>query len=279
MIKRVLLGIGGTPFTRVAIQRALELCRIHGAELTAVTVVDEQRLRYVGPVPIGAGAAAVKLGDHRVAVVSEHVEEAIEELTRMSDQQGVRLAVHREKGQPFQLMVDYSRYHDVNIFGLRSMFEYDVLEGYGVKPADMLDHMARGGVRPIIAVSEQYRPIRKVLIAYGGSIRAAECMRHFLHMKLWPDVSLRLIDCSTHDTVATRDLSDAVAYCRAYGYEAERTHRPGTPEKEILAEADEWDADMIVLGSSTKGVLRTKVFGNTALHVIQNADRPLFIGR
>jgi hypothetical protein len=38
MIKRVLFGIGGTPFTNVAIQRAVELCRLHEAQLTAVTI-------------------------------------------------------------------------------------------------------------------------------------------------------------------------------------------------------------------------------------------------
>jgi hypothetical protein len=50
LIKRTLLGIGGTPFTNVAIQRAVDLWKIHEAQLTAVTVVDEQRLGRVGPV-------------------------------------------------------------------------------------------------------------------------------------------------------------------------------------------------------------------------------------
>ena len=44
MIKNVLLGIGGTPFTSMAIRGAVELCHIHDAHLTAVTVVDERRL-------------------------------------------------------------------------------------------------------------------------------------------------------------------------------------------------------------------------------------------
>ena len=54
MIRRVLLGIGGTPFSGVAIQRAVEAARQSGASLTAVTVLDEDRLSRVGPVPLGA---------------------------------------------------------------------------------------------------------------------------------------------------------------------------------------------------------------------------------
>ena len=54
MIKRILLGLGGTPFTDVAIQRAVELSKLHGALITGVTVVDTKSLKQVGPVPRGA---------------------------------------------------------------------------------------------------------------------------------------------------------------------------------------------------------------------------------
>ena len=48
MIKRILVGLGGTGFTTVAIRRAVELAQIHDAQLTGVTVVDVERLRRVG---------------------------------------------------------------------------------------------------------------------------------------------------------------------------------------------------------------------------------------
>jgi nucleotide-binding universal stress UspA family protein len=40
MIKRILVGLGGTPYTPFAIPRSIELAQQHGAELTGVTVVD-----------------------------------------------------------------------------------------------------------------------------------------------------------------------------------------------------------------------------------------------
>ena len=45
MIKRILLGLGGTPFTDVAIQRAVEVSKLHGALITGVTVVDTRSLK------------------------------------------------------------------------------------------------------------------------------------------------------------------------------------------------------------------------------------------
>lgn len=279
MIRRILLGIGGTPFTDVAIRRAVELGRLHDAQITAVTVVDERRLGRVGPVPIGAGAAAVELRKHRVQVTRHKVEEAITKLKGVCEEHDVRLTIQREKGDPFGLMVDYARYHDLSIFGMRSMFEYDVMGASDVKPADMLAQMVLGGVRPIIAVSDQYRPIRRVLIAFGGSIRAAESMKQFIRMRLWPNVSLRVFNCEGNEDESRRLLTDAAVYCRQHGYEPEVYYRPGVPREEILTEAERWDADMIVLGTSRHGALSRSIFGSTAMEVIRRAERPLFLGQ
>jgi nucleotide-binding universal stress UspA family protein len=68
MIKRILLGLGGTPFTDVAIERAVELAKAHGALITGVTVVDTKQLAQVGPVPPGGGTYAAKLRDKRIAI-------------------------------------------------------------------------------------------------------------------------------------------------------------------------------------------------------------------
>jgi nucleotide-binding universal stress UspA family protein len=92
-------------------------------------------------------------------------------------------------------------------------------------------------------------------------------------------VRLRILTCGNGNGDAERLLSDASIYCRQHGYEPELSHRPGAAGKQILAEAAEWDADLIVLGTSRSSVLSRAIFGSTALHVIRNADRPLFLGR
>jgi nucleotide-binding universal stress UspA family protein len=158
------------------------------------------------------------------------------------------------------------------------MFEYEVLGSSDVKPADVLSQMVHGGVRPIVAVSERFRSIRRVLIAYSGSVREAEAMKQFVRLQLWQDVTLRILACGTEQAGSESLLDEASAYCREHGYEVESSHRPGSPQQEILIEAAEWDADLIVLGMSRKSALSRAVFGTTALHVIRNADRPLFLG-
>ena len=51
----------------------------------------------------------------------------------------------------------------------------------------------------------------------------------------------------------------------------------GSPKDHLLPMATLWQADMLVLGNSAGNLLVKRVLGETALHIIRNADRPLFL--
>ncbi len=278
MIRKLLLAIGGTPFSKAAVQHAVDISQGCGASITAVTVVDESRLDRVGPIPLGAGAAAAELRDHRREVTRERIDEAVDQLERACAEAGVSVDVHREQGNPFQLMVDYARYHDLAVFGLRSMFEYELLGDADVDPAQFLKDLIGGGVRPLLAVSDQYRPIRRALIAYSGSVQSAESMKQFVRFRAWSDAALRILVCEHLQEQAERMLADAADYCRAHGREPEIQYRPTDPKQGILAEAAEWNADLIVIGSSQRSWLASIFHETTMLHLIRNANCPLYVG-
>jgi len=79
------------------------------------------------------------------------------------------------------------------IFGLRSIFEYDISFE---EPKDTLARLISAGVRPIVAVSDKFRPIQKVLIAYSGSMESAKTMKRFVQLRLWPDAKIENRDVS-----------------------------------------------------------------------------------
>ncbi len=273
MIRRILVGVGGTRYTEVAIRRAVELARLHGARLTAVTVVDVQRLAHVGMVPIGGGGEAMQTRDRRLQISRQRIEHSIGEFESACKAAAIEHTVCHETGDPFQLLGSLSRYHDLMIFGLRSIFDC----GFGTDPPDVLAHLIEQGVRPMIAVAEQFRPIRRVLLTYSGSAESAKTIKRFVQLRLWPELTLRIITCDPSPEKAKRRLEDADGYCRAHGLRPELHHSSDSPKQQILAQAAEWDADLIVLGNSARNYLMRKIFGQTAYHVIQHADRPLFL--
>jgi len=274
MIKRILVGLGGTHYTPVAIQTAVELARDRGAELTGVTVVDVGRLSHVGPVPLGAECAAEELREHRLQLTAQRVEEVIEQFESACSAARVAYRVAREEGDAFRKMLAYSRYHDVTVFGLRSVFEYCFED---CDSCSLLARLVEGGVRPILAVSEQHRPIRRVLVAYSGSVESANTFREFLQLGPWPDLTLRLVTFGDRDEGGEKLLADAAVYFRGWGMQPETEHVPGSAKDQLLPYAETWGADMIVLGNSARSYLMKQLFGETALNTMQNADRPLFL--
>lgn len=238
MLKRILVGLGGTEYTVSAIKQAVTLAMAHDAEVTGVSIIDEARLTYSGPVPIGGGHYAHELANDRMEKAKERGEWAVQEFTEACRAEGVRHQVLHEAGEPFALMIDQARYHDLMIFGLRSLFEFDLVPD----PHNALVRLVQAGVRPLIAVSKGFYPVKKVLIAYSGSMESAKAMKRFVQMRLWPDAKLRIVTFEHATDQAEKLVRDAADYCRAHGLEPEEAFVHDTARAHLLHYAEEWGA-------------------------------------
>lgn len=275
MLQRILVGLGGTEYTAAAINQAVALAMAHDAEVTGVSIIDKGRLTHSGPVPLGGGHYAHELANDRMEKAKERSERATQQFTEACLAAGVRHQVLREVGEPFTLMIDQARYHDLTIFGLRSLFEFDLVPD----PHDALVRLVQAGVRPLIAVSKGFYPVKRVLIAYSGSMESARAMKRFVQMRLWSEAKLRIVTFEHPADKAEQLVGDAADYCRAHGFEPEEAILPDSPKDHLLPYAEEWGADLTVVGNSAKNLLLRRVFGETALHAIQNAERPLFLAQ
>jgi nucleotide-binding universal stress UspA family protein len=272
MIKRILVGLAGTNYTPVAIERAVTLAQAHDAESTGVTVLDARRVRSRAAPAEDADATS----DRRIAVTQARIAESIRDFELACQTASIKHRVVAESGDAFTTLVDLARYHDLIVFGLRSVFEYDFLAG---APESLLIRLVGAGVRPLIAVSEKFRSISRVVIAYSGTMESAKAMKRFVQMRLWPDAKLRVVTFEHQADKAEQLVGDAADYCRAHGFEPEEAFVPDSPKDHLLPYALEWGADLTVVGNSAKNLLLRRIFGETALHAIQNANRPLFLAQ
>lgn len=275
MLKRILVALSGTPFTPVAVKHAVELAKWHEASVTGVTVVDMGRLSDVGPRPVGAGAAAASLAEHRIAVTQERVEEEIANFERACEAADIKYIVDRETGNAFDLLHELWRFHDLTVIGLRGLFEYGVVHN----PDDQLIRLIRHGVRPILAVSSEYRRIERVLIAFNGSSESAMAMKRFAQICLWKGIGVRVCSFGFDDEKALPLLTDAVSYLRAHGYDPESGSMPGYPEGGLLKHATDWNADLVVMGSTSRSRIMKLMLGETALEALMHAGMPLFLSQ
>lgn len=275
MIGRILVALGAGPSSSSAIQQAIELARLHGAELTAVALFDLPRLSHVGRAPIGAAMAGVELRRYRLTTAEQSLDEAIAEFEAACLVAGLSHRVCREEGDPIDRLVALSRYHDVVVAGLHGLLEWGVID----EPPDELIELIGGGVRPIIAAAQVVRRIRRVMIAYSGSVESASTMKRFIQFRIWSDVHIKLVTFSDDADRGERLLADAAHYCRSHGYGPELEVIPGSPKHHLLEHAQAWHADLLVVGNSAQSLLRRRLFGETALHVVRHAELPLFLSQ
>jgi len=276
MIKRILVGLGGTPFTTVATKIATELGDLHQAQLTGVTVVDTNKLDKVGPVPVGGAAYAKRMRERKAQITKEGTEQAIAAFkAHCSKQQVVCRRIEYEQKDPFAAMISEARYNDLIVFGLRSIFDY----GFTSDPDKAIIKLLTQGVRPILAVAETYRPIKKALIAYSGSMESAKALRHFLHLNPWPGVALHIVHFKEGPEKEPFLLKDAAEFCDAHGFEVKTDAVEGRARSDLLPFAREKNADLIVMGNSVNKALLKRLLADTVLDTIKSADRPLFLSQ
>ena len=272
-IKRILVGLAGTPSTPVAIQRALELAQRYHAKVTGVTLMDKSGLLD----DEAETAGQVIAGRKQLANAENRIEQSVARFYVACDEAGVRQRrIVQETEAPFTKLIELARYHDLMVFGLKSIFENDFL---CQDPEGLLVRIVAAGVRPLIAVTDKYRTINRVLIAYSGSMESAKSMKRFVQMRLFPDAQLKIVTCGNSEHKGQQLLEDAADYCRAHGFSVECQVSPDSPKTFLLEEAGRWQADLIVMGNSARSVLMRRAFGGTARKIVRNSKVPLFLAQ
>ncbi|MDA3960000.1 MAG: universal stress protein, partial [Planctomycetota bacterium] len=267
MIRSIMLALSGSPFTPVASRYAVEIAAAHQAKITGVSFLDVERL-YRQMLPVGAVGYARAATTETVTTARRRVAHAVTTLAEAAAEASVSHSTIEREGDPIELLIDEWRYHDLTVFGLRGLFDYRLVP----EPEDALNRLVSAGVRPILAVGEQYRPIQRILVATSGSLTSAKVLKRYLQMGLWPQAEIHLVHFGPASTVMRRHLERTRAYCETYGAQvASMEALGGHPRPDLLPYADRVNADLIVMGDSARSLLSRALFGDTALHLVRNA--------
>ncbi len=271
MLKRLVLALSDNPAAEGAIALAADLAASNGATITAVPFIDPMLYRAGDAGIVHPGEALRRAQQSPVDVTPSRVNAMTERLAAACQHVNFRIAPLVEN--PFDEVKELWRYHDGLVVGLHGAYDPSLV----ADSVDLIKDLIRRGIRPIFAAPATWRPVRRVLVAYSGSLESAKAMKRFVQMWPWPNADLHVACFGQPAATAKQLLADAIDYCRTYRCDATAHVVDGGAKSALLPFADSIGADAIVLGDSFGNLFERAFLGDTVSTVITHTKRVLFL--
>ena len=283
MLQRILVALDYDTDTPVAVRYATEIARRVDAEVTGLALVDRRAIKQESSgAGIGAMYYAEKLQESLTDEARAQARHLLRQVAEELDRAGVRHGQdHVEEGVPFRRIVEDMKVHDLLIAGHESRFFYPDRD----TRTHTLDEVVERGAAASLIVESEYRPVRRVLIAYDGGVSAARAMQKFAQLRPFDteglEVEILHVRGSGSDDRSESELMLGLAerYLRAHGFAHTKpaSIESGDVKDALLNHAHRYEADLIVAGAHSQSGLREFFFGSTAKRLIKDADVPLFL--
>lgn len=280
MYKNILLCTDGSPAADVATDCAIWLAgkltaRIHALYVTDIRVLEGPWLAdLAGAVGAQPYAALVpRLQDiHR-----EKADSLLGTVGKNCQAHGVAFELAHETGNLIPTMLQYEHNADLVVLGQRG----EHAQWSGEMLGSSVERMIRASIKPALITPDTFRPIRRILIAYDGSLGAKKALHDGLDLAAKLDADIFLMTACYRDTEETAStiLQEAQqqALARNLKVHVQLTH--GDAEVQILYWADQGQADLIVMGAYGHTRIREFVLGSTTHQVIRKATVPVLLAR
>lgn len=282
MIKRIVVALDPDDDTPVATKYAIRLAKRFDASLTGLAVVDKSNID-----------AAITLGGYGTELLGHEIwsemadetrkvaEKLLENFRNSAEKEGVRYRNLKKHGASFELIIEEMKYHDLLVVGRDSRFFYNEPD----LDSETLAKVVKGGVAPTLVVTDQYKDVEKVLVAFDGSAPSAKTLKSFVHLLPYgKDIEIELVNIPEGESIEDMDRSSAILkqaedYLKDhnFSYVTKVVLEKGDPGERILERQMMNNPDLVLMGAHSVSALRRAAFGSTTHHMITKCQGPLFL--
>lgn len=273
-LRRILVGLDGSSWSRAAVEAAADIARRTGAALTGVAVLDPKEIEEaVGPAPAGAIYFAEKREQQLLEKAREHVSKLIGAFRSACEKAKVPHFEHPEEGIPFRRLIHDSLSQDLVVLGLRTFFDFPPSD----RPGRTLEKVLRHGVRPVLAVRQEPGPVRRVVVAFDDSAPAARTLQLFALLCPWELETLHLVHAGDDRVEALALLKTAESYLAAHGLDGQSVFLKGSPREAIPDYVSSQDMDLVVMGAYGRTGVSRILFGSLTATLLEEPRASLFL--
>jgi nucleotide-binding universal stress UspA family protein len=275
MLKTILVGLDGSPYSQAAAELARAWARQFEARLVGLGIIDEPGIRGAEPVPLGASFYRREEEEARLAAARRKVEHFLAEFERGCAQAGAACQLLTVTGRPYEQILLEAQRCDLIVLGQQTYFHFETQE----RACDTLQSVLKSAPRPVVTVPDRLRAGSTTLVAYDGSLQAARALQVFTALGLAGSSPIEVLSVAARRDSAERSCALAVDYLGAHRISAQP--HPLASERDpgalILKSARRRGARLVVMGAYGQPTLREFVLGSVTRTVLKETTVPLFL--
>lgn len=275
MMKSILVGLDGSPHSRVAVDLAIQWAKKLDAFVVGIGVIDEPAIRQPQPVPLG-GLPGPEVAEEKVmADARRKVEHFLEQLALRCAEEKVACKLLEDVGVPWKQIVTEAQRYDAVMLGRRTYFHFETQEG----PDDTLVQVLKHCPRPVITVPDSLREGRQIMVAYDGSLQAARAVQALEFLGLANGREIIVVSIGESHVEAARHADRAAEFLRLHDLKAISHAVASTdpPGEVLIEELRKIDPHLLVMGAYGKPTWREFIFGSVTRAVLKMTPVPLLL--
>lgn len=278
MIKNILVGTDGSEHSVTACRYAIDLAKRLQARLLGLHVIDARSLEGPLLADVSNWVGAQPYGGQRYSF-HKMLEERGRNILDAFEEQAVGEGVTPEKimtiGHPVSVIRREEDRVELLVVGRKG--EHAELDEEAL--GSSVDRLVRRSMSPCMVTPKNFRPIRRILAAYDGSGHAGRALQTAVGLAQSLAAELTVLTVGKKDEATQVIVDEARKRLQAYGLDMMPVLSEGKPERVILAEATEREADVIVAGTHGHGRIRERILGGITHYMLTHSQIALLMIR
>jgi len=275
MMKSILVGLDGSPYSERAVEFGIRWARKFDALLVGLGIIDEPTIRMPEAMPIGASYFKASRDEAKLADARRRVDQFLERFSIRCAEAGVSSKVLEDVGHPAQQIVTESQRFDVILLGRQTYFQFETQEGVD----NTIKEVLKSSPRPVVTVPAVLKPGQCVLAAYDGSLQASRSLQLFQALEAHEGMDVHVLSVADNHVEAARHADRAAEFLRFHDVKA-HTHAVASgqpPAKVILEYVHKLSPGLLVMGAYGKSTWREFFFGTVTKVILKDNPVPVFL--
>ncbi len=280
MLKRILVPLDTSDYSKAAVDYACSMANQHDATLTGIVVLNLFGLKKsLGRPGVGGIHYYKKLEDFKIKEAQEHIEKLKSDFAQKCKKKGINYTIDDEQGRPSSWILEDGKFHDIIVIGMKTHFRL----GSGRETGASSERIIENSVTPkyLIPSKEGLRQkLNKVLVLLDEGQPSGRALQRYCQVGL-PGATkkIRVIMTCKKEKEGREAIERAKQLLGAHGFKSvEDFWYPNSIKKHLEEDGHVDWADLIVKAPNPESEIIHFKFSNLTKFLIKLEKKPLFLG-